>query len=404
MTERQPDLARPDLADLDRAHPDPARPETVASAYGVGGDVAFGAVAPPIYLSSTYTFAGYDAPRAYDYGRAGNPTRDLLAEALARLEGGAGAVVTSSGLAAIDLLISGLPAGAGVLAPHDCYGGTLRLLKARAERGQIALSLVDQGDSAALAAALEQRPALVLVETPSNPLMRVVDIAALAALAKAAGAQVAVDNTFLTPAMQRPLALGADYVIHSTTKYLNGHSDVIGGAVIAADPAKADQLRYWANVVGSTGAPFDAWLTLRGLRTLFVRLDRQQMSAMVIAGHLARHRAVARVHYPGLASHPGHAIAARQQRGFGAMLSFELAGGAQAARRFVEAVGTFTLAESLGGVESLIAHPATMTHADMGEEARAVAGISDALLRLSVGLEAEQDLIAGLDAGLAACA
>ncbi|MBN9504876.1 MAG: cystathionine gamma-synthase [Altererythrobacter sp.] len=399
MTERQPDLA-----DLDRAHPDHARPETVASAYGVGGDVAFGAVAPPIYLSSTYTFAGYDAPRAYDYGRAGNPTRDLLAEALARLEGGAGAVVTSSGLAAIDLLISGLPAGAGVLAPHDCYGGTLRLLKARAERGQIALSLVDQGDSAALAAVLEQRPALVLVETPSNPLMRVVDIAALAALAKAAGAQVAVDNTFLTPAMQRPLALGADYVIHSTTKYLNGHSDVIGGAVIAADPAKADQLRYWANVVGSTGAPFDAWLTLRGLRTLFVRLDRQQMSAMVIAGHLARHRAVARVHYPGLASHPGHAIAARQQRGFGAMLSFELAGGAQAARRFVESVGTFTLAESLGGVESLIAHPATMTHADMGEEARAVAGISDALLRLSVGLEAEQDLIAGLDAGLAACA
>jgi len=399
MTERQPDLA-----DLDRAHPDHARPETVASAYGVGGDVAFGAVAPPIYLSSTYTFAGYDAPRAYDYGRAGNPTRDLLAEALARLEGGAGAVVTSSGLAAIDLLISGLPAGAGVLAPHDCYGGTLRLLKARAERGQIALSLVDQGDSAALAAALEQRPTLVLVETPSNPLMRVVDIAALAAMAKAAGAQVAVDNTFLTPAMQRPLALGADYVIHSTTKYLNGHSDVIGGAVIAADPAKADQLRYWANVVGSTGAPFDAWLTLRGLRTLFVRLDRQQMSAMVIAGHLARHRAVARVHYPGLASHPGHAIAARQQRGFGAMLSFELAGGAQAARRFVEAVGTFTLAESLGGVESLIAHPATMTHADMGEEARAVAGISDALLRLSVGLEAEQDLIAGLDAGLAACA
>jgi cystathionine gamma-synthase len=365
--------------------------------------MAFGAVAPPIYLSSTYTFAGYDSPRIYDYGRAGNPTRDLLAEALARLEGGAGAVITSSGLSAIDLLINGLAAGTLVLAPHDCYGGTLRLLKARAERGQIALRLVDQGDHAALAAALEQRPALVLMETPSNPLMRVVDIAALVTLAKAAGAEVAVDNTFLTPAMQRPIALGADYVIHSTTKYLNGHSDVIGGAVIAADPAKADQLRYWANVVGSTGAPFDAWLTLRGLRTLFARVDRQQMSAMVIAGHLSRHHAVAKVHYPGLASHPGHAIAARQQRGFGAMLSFELAGGADAARRFVEAVGTFTLAESLGGVESLIAHPATMTHADMGEEARAVAGISDALLRLSVGLEAEQDLIAGLDAGLAAC-
>jgi cystathionine gamma-synthase len=379
------------------------QPETIASAHGVAGDMAFGAVAPPIYLSSTYTFAGYDSPRTYDYGRAGNPTRDLLAEALARLEGGAGAVITSSGLSAIDLLINGLAAGALVLAPHECYGGSLRLLKARAERGQIALRLVDQGDQAALAAALEQRPALILVETPSNPLMRVVDIAALATLAKAVGAEVAVDNTFLTPAMQRPIALGADYVIHSTTKYLNGHSDVIGGAVIAADPAKADQLRYWANVVGSTGAPFDAWLTLRGLRTLFVRLDQQQMSAMVIAGHLSRHRAVSKVHYPGLASHPSHAIAARQQRGFGAMLSFELAGGADAVRRFVEAVGTFILAESLGGVESLIAHPATMTHADMGEEARAVAGISDGLLRLSVGLEAQRDLIAGLDAGLAVC-
>jgi cystathionine gamma-synthase len=376
----------------------------VASAYGVASDTAFGAVAPPLYLSSTYTFAGYDEPRTYDYGRAGNPTRDLLAEALARLEGGAGAVVTPSGLSAIDLLVGGLGAGARVLAPHDCYGGTLRLLKAREERGQIALRLVDQGDGAALAAALEEKPALVLVETPSNPLMRVVDIAAISALAKAAGAELAVDNTFLTPAMQRPIALGADYAIHSTTKYLNGHSDVIGGAVIAADPAKAEHLRYWANVVGSVGAPFDAWLTLRGLRTLVARLDRQQISAMVIAGHLARHRAVARVHYPGLASHPGHAIAARQQRGFGAMLSFELAGGADAARAFVGAVGTFTLAESLGGVESLIAHPATMTHADMGEEARAVAGIGEGLLRLSVGLEAEQDLIAGLDAGLAACA
>jgi cystathionine gamma-synthase len=241
------------------------------------------------------------------------------------------------------------------------------------------------------------------METPSNPLMRVVDIAALCTLAKAAGARVAVDNTFLTPAIQQPIALGADYAIHSTTKYLNGHSDVIGGAVIAADPDEADRLRQWANVVGCTGAPFDSWLTLRGLRTLFARLERQQISAMAIAEHLSRHPAVSKVHYPGLASHPSHAIAARQQRGFGAMLSFELAGGADAVRRFVGAVRTFTLAESLGGVESLVAHPATMTHADMGEEARAVAGISDALLRLSVGLEAEQDLIAGLDTGLAAC-
>jgi cystathionine gamma-synthase len=379
------------------------KPRTIAAAHGVASDPAFGAVAPPLYLSSTYEFAGYEKPRAYDYGRSGNPTRDLSADALAKLEGGAGAVITSSGMAAIDLLVGRLRAGDLVLAPHDCYGGTMRLLKARAERGQIALRLVDQGDEVAFAGALEHKPALVLIETPSNPLMRVVDISALAAKAKAAGAEVAVDNTFLSPAIQRPIALGADYAIHSTTKYLNGHSDVIGGAVVAADPVQVERLRHWANVVGSSGAPFDAWLTLRGLRTLFVRLDQQQRSAMAIAIYLERHPAVTRVHYPGLASNPGHAIAARQQSGFGAMLSFELRGGVEAVRRFIGAIRTFTLAESLGGVESLVAHPATMTHADMGAEARAIAGISDGLLRLSVGLEAEQDLIAGLDLGLAAC-
>jgi cystathionine gamma-synthase len=386
----------------DRSNPGP-KPETIAAAHGVAADSAFGAVAPPLYLSSTYEFAGYGQPRTYDYGRSGNPTRDLLGEALAMLEGGAGAVVTSSGMAAIDLLISQLGHRELVLAPHDCYGGTMRLLKARAERGQIALRLVDQGDEAAFDAALEDVPALVLIETPSNPLMRVVDIAALAARAKAAGAAVAVDNTFLSPAVQRPIALGADYAIHSTTKYLNGHSDVIGGAVVAAEPAEVDALRHWANVVGTAGSPFDAWLTLRGLRSLFPRMERQQANAMIVADHLERHAAVAKVHYPGLASHPGHAIAMRQQSGFGAMMSFELAGGIPAVRRFLEAVRIFTLAESLGGVESLVAHPATMTHADMGEEARALAGISDGLLRLSMGLEAQEDLIAGLDQGLAAC-
>jgi len=386
----------------DKSNP-AARPETVAATYGVATDAAFGAVAPPLYLSSTYVFPGYEQPGPYDYGRSGNPTRDLLAETLAALEGGAGAIVTASGMAAIDLLVGRLRPRDLVLAPHDCYGGTMRLLKARAERGQIALRLVDQGDAAAFDAALQDVPTLVLIETPSNPLMRVVDIAALAARAKAAGAAVAVDNTFLSPALQRPIALGADYVIHSTTKYLNGHSDVIGGAVVAADPAEVEQLRAWANIVGSTGAPFDSWLTLRGLRTLFARMAQQQSNAMAIARHLERHPAVARVHYPGLPSHPSHAIAARQQAGFGAMLSFDLAGGVDAVRRFIDAVRLFTLAESLGGVESLVAHPATMTHADMGAEARAVAGIGDGLLRLSVGLEAEADLIAGLDAGLAAC-
>jgi len=380
------------------------RPETIAAAFGVASDPAFGAVAPPLYLSTTYEFAGFEQPRAYDYGRAGNPTRDLLAEAIARLEGGAGAIITSSGMAAIDLLVSRLPAGAQVVAPHDCYGGTIRLLKARAELGQIDLLLVDQADAGAFASALRERPRLVLVETPSNPLMRIVDIQAICAMAHEVQAEVAVDNTFLSPAIQQPLALGADYVIHSTTKYLNGHSDVIGGAVVAADAVQVEALRHWANVVGSTGAPFDAWLTLRGLRTLFPRIERQQINAMIVAQYLERHPAVAMVHYPGLPSHPGHAIANRQQRGFGAMLSFELRDGVAAVQQFIASVGCFILAESLGGVESLVAHPATMTHADMGSEARVIAGISDSLLRLSVGIEAEHDLIAGLELGLNACA
>ncbi len=375
-------------------------PSSVAASFGVAADLPYGAVAPPLYLSSTYAFADYDEPRQYDYGRGGNPTRDLLAEALTKLEGGAGAVITSSGMAAFDLLISRLEPDDLILAPHDCYGGTMRLLKARSGRGHCSVRFVDQTDDKAFAAALEHIPALVLIETPSNPLMRVVDIAALSAMAKAVGAAIAVDNTFLSPAVQRPISLGADYVIHSTTKYLNGHSDVIGGAIVTADPDEAKDLRQWANIVGSAGAPFDSWLTLRGLRTLFARMQVQQNNAMAIATWLERHPAVSKVHYPGLPTHPGHALALRQQTGFGAMLSFELAGGLEAVRRFIANVRFFTLAESLGGVESLVAHPATMTHADMGDEARSVAGISDHLLRLSIGLEAEHDLIAGLDCGL----
>ncbi|NIJ16330.1 cystathionine gamma-synthase [Sphingobium vermicomposti] len=386
----------------DRTDDNP-RPQTVTAAYGVASDSTFGAVAPPLYLSSTYEFAGYDEPRVYDYGRAGNPNRELLSDALSKLERGAGAVITSSGMAALDLLVGRQRPDDLILAPHDCYGGTMRLLKARADLGHCGVRFVDQSNMSAFEAALEEVPALVLVETPSNPLMRVVDIAALSRKARSAGAAVAVDNTFLSPAIQRPIELGADYVIHSTTKYLNGHSDVIGGAIIAADPAQVEQLRHWANVVGSAGAPFDSWLTLRGLRTLFPRMEQQQINAMAVAQFLENHPAVAKVHYPGLPTHPSHAIASRQQRGFGAMLSFELHGGALSVRRFLSAVRFFTLAESLGGVESLVAHPATMTHADMGEDARATAGITDSLLRLSVGLEAERDLLAGLDEGLAAC-
>jgi len=382
--------------------PDETRPETIAAGHGIGEDTAFGAVAPPIYLSSTYAFPGFERPGAHEYSRTSNPSRDLLAGALARLEGGAGAVVTASGMAAVDLVLSLVRPGDLVLAPHDCYGGTYRLLAQRAERGHLDLAFVDQADPAALDAALARRPKLVLVETPSNPLMRVSDIRAIALRAHAAGARVAVDNTFLSPALQRPIALGADFVLHSTTKFINGHSDVVGGAVIAADPAAAEELAAWANIAGTAGAPFDAYLTLRGLRTLFPRVERQSANAAAVASFLADHPAVAAVHYPGLATHPSHALAASQQQGFGAMLSFELAGGTGAVRRFVEAVGVFTLAESLGGIESLVAHPATMTHAGMGAEARRAAGISDSLLRLSVGLEAEADLLADLARALAA--
>lgn len=378
------------------------QPETIAVSHGVGSDTAHGAVTPPIYLSSTYTFAGFDEPRMFDYGRAGNPTRTMLAEALARLEGGAGAVVTSSGMAAIDLLLGQLDPDDLMVAPHDCYGGTRRLILARSAKRHFRAVFVDQSDASAMDEALAARPVLVMVETPSNPLMRINDIRSIAERAHATGARLAVDNTFLSPALQRPLALGADYALHSTTKYLNGHSDVIGGAVISADPEQAARLQSWANIVGVTGSPHDAWLTLRGLRTLFPRIERQQRSAIRLAQHLSGHPKVCAVHYPGLDTHPGHALAAAQQTGPGAMLSFELAGGIGAVRRFVGAIATFTLAESLGGVESLVAHPASMTHADMGEDARRIAGIGDALIRLSIGLEHEDDLLAGLDRGLAA--
>lgn len=377
-------------------------PETIAASNGIGSDPSFGAVTPPLYLTSTYTFAGYEQARAYDYTRSGNPTRSLLADTLAQLEEGTGAVVTASGMAAVDLILSTLGSDDLVVAPHDCYGGTYRLIAARAAKRQFKVAFVDQSDDAALSKAIEAGPALVLVETPSNPLMRVVDIRAVAARAKAVGAKLAVDNTFLSPALQRPLALGADFVIHSTTKYLNGHSDVVGGAVIAANSDDVATLSDWANTAGIAGAPFDAYLTLRGLRTLFPRIARQGQTAGTIAAYLNDHPKVTITHYPGLSSHPGHTVAKAQQSGFGAMLSFELAGTIDDVRRFVEAVEGFTLAESLGGVESLIAHPTTMTHASMGAEARRTAGISDQLLRLSVGLEDERDLIAGLERGFAA--
>lgn len=385
---------------MPKTRPRAESPQTIAVANGIADDPAFGAINPPIVLSSNFAFREFEASQPYEYSRMSNPTRDVLADTIARLEGGAGAIVTASGMAAIDLVLGQLRSGDRVIAPHDCYGGTYRLLDGRRAKGHIDVAFVDQGDEGALRAALEKPAALVLVETPSNPLMRVRDVRAIAGLAKAAGARVAVDNTFLSPALQRPIGLGADFVVHSTTKYLNGHSDVIGGAVIAARQEDVEPLGTWANITGVTGAPFDAYLTLRGIRTLFARIERQQASAAAIAAFLESHPAVAAVHYPGLAAHPDHAIAKAQQSGFGAMLSFELKGGLDAVRAFVRAIEVFTLAESLGGTESLIAHPATMTHVGMGAEARLRAGIGDNLLRMSVGLEAEADLIADLEHSL----
>jgi cystathionine gamma-synthase len=377
----------------------PNHDESIACSVGIDDDPAQGAVVPPLYLSANYSFSGYGEKRQFDYSRSGNPTRALLGDALAQLERGAGAVVTSSGMAAIDLVLSLLPRDALVVAPHDCYGGTWRLFDARARKGAIEIAFVDQNDSAALDEVLARKPALLWIETPSNPLMRIVDIASLAERARRAGAQVAVDNTFLSPVLQKPVSLGADFVVHSTTKYLNGHSDVVGGAVVAARQADAEQLAWWANCTGVTGSPFDAWLTLRGLRTLGVRLAQQQASAAQIAQWLVAQPQIAKVHYPGLETHPGHGLACRQQSGFGAMLSFELKNGDP--RALVAELRCFTLAESLGGIESLLAHPSSMTHAGMTPEARAKAGVGDALFRLSVGLEHVEDLIADLEAALA---
>lgn len=363
---------------------------------GVGQDPSHGAVMPPLYLSANYTFADLGEKRSYDYSRSGNPTRDVLAEALSGLEGGAGAVVTATGMAAVDLALSVLKPGETVVVSKDCYGGTHRLLEARKARGAFEVVYADLSNEAEAASALAAGPKLVYIETPTNPLMRIVDLDAVCTRAKSAGALVAVDNTFLSPVRQKPIAFGADLVVHSTTKYINGHSDVVGGAVVAATPALYEQLAWWANCTGVTGSPFDSYQTLRGLRTLQVRLAQQEASAGRIADFLSAAPEVAAVHYPGLTSHPGHAIAARQQSGFGAMLSFELAGGLPAVRAFVRTLPIFSLAESLGGIESLVCHPVTMSHAAMTPDARRAAGIGDGLLRLSIGLEDTDDLVAAL--------
>jgi len=367
---------------------------------GLECDDATGAVVPPIHLTSTFAFKCFGEKRAYDYTRSGNPTRDLLGSAIAELEGGVGGVITATGMAAITLVGYLIPAGGRIVAPHDCYGGTYRLFEAWRKRGERQVEFINFGDEAAVRAALSKPANLLWIETPSNPLLRITDIEKVTALGKAAGAITVVDNTFLSPAWQLPLSLGADLVLHSTTKYLNGHSDVVGGAVVAKDKALHEQLVWWANCLGVTGAPFDSFMTLRGLRTLHARLDHHGRNSQALAQWLQQQPNVKKVYYPGLPSHPGHEIARRQQKGYGAIVTLELEGGHDAVREFVCDLQCFSLAESLGGVESLVAHPATMTHAAMDPVARQKAGLADGLIRLSVGIEALEDLQRDLAAGL----
>ncbi|MEZ5893740.1 MAG: cystathionine gamma-synthase [Parvularculaceae bacterium] len=375
------------------------RPETLVANAGVAADAAYNSVSPPIHLSANYAWSDPLEKPQYDYARSGNPTRAQLEQALAALEGGARGVVVASGMAAIDLVLNLVNPGERVVAPHDCYGGTHRLLTARAKRGHFILDYANQTDPASLAEAFAKKPKLVLIETPSNPLLRITDIAAVVVQAKACGAITVADNTFLSPALQRPLELGCDIVLHSTTKFINGHSDVVGGAVIARDKTLGDELAWWANCTGVTGAPFDSFLTLRGIRTLFPRIERQQATAGDVVSRLAADPRVANIFYPGLESHPGHEIAKRQQSGFGSMFSVEFAEGVDVIE-LLRGINLFTIAESLGGFESLICTPATMTHAAMTPEARAIAGISNRLVRFSIGLEHADDLVRDIEQAL----
>lgn len=381
------------------------KPATIAVRTGIESDSQYHAVVPPIYLSTNYGFPAFGEVPQYDYTRSGNPNRGLLEKALYELELGKGAVVTNCGTSALNLWVSAfLGPDDLIVAPHDCYGGTYRLFNTRANKGDFKVQFVDQSDQQALDAAIAKKPKLILLETPSNPLVRVVDIAAVCEKAKQVGALVAVDNTFLTPVYQKPLELGADFVIHSTTKYINGHSDVIGGVVITKSGEHAEELAWWGNCIGATGTPFDSYMTLRGIRTLGARMRVHEESSQQVLAYLQTQSLVAKIYHPSLPEHPGHDIAKKQQSGFGSMLSFEFAGSFEQLKVFVKELDLFSLAESLGGVESLICHPASMTHRAMGEEALAEAGVSQQLLRLSVGLEDAQDLIADLEQAFAKAA
>jgi cystathionine gamma-lyase len=376
--------------------------ETRAIHVGQEPDPATGAVIVPIYQTSTYAQSEVGVHKGYDYSRTANPTRAALEACLASLDNGRFGMAFASGMAAEDTLLHLFESGDHVIACDDVYGGTFRLFRRVLERAGLRFSFVDATDIGNVEAAIDERTRLVWIESPTNPLLKLIDIASVAELARAKNILVAVDNTFASPYCQRPLDLGADVVHYSTTKYLGGHSDVVGGALVTSDEQLAERLRFLQNAVGGVPGAFDSWLVLRGVKTLALRMRQHSANAMEVGCWLEKHRRVKRVYYPGLESHPQHALARRQMVGsFGGMLSFEVDGGVFSAREVARRTRLFTLAESLGGVESLIELPALMTHASLPADRRADIGIDDGLIRLSVGIEDAEDLIADLDQALA---
>jgi len=376
--------------------------ETLAIHAGQAPDPTTGAIMTPVYLTSTYVQDGPGVHKGYEYSRTQNPTRHALQDCLAALEGARHGLAFASGLAATDAILHLLEAGDHVLYSDDVYGGTFRIFDKVFRRHGLSFDPVEMSDARNVARALRKETRLVWIESPTNPMLKLVDLAEVARIARAHGARTVVDNTFATPFFQRPLALGIDVVAHSTTKYLNGHSDVVGGAVLTSDEALFERLKFVQNAVGGVPSPMDAFLVLRGLKTLHVRMARHAENALALARFLEGHPQVERVTYPGLPSHPQHALAKRQMSGFGGMLTFVLRGGLPAATAFLRAVRIFACAESLGGVESLIEHPAIMTHASVPPEARARLGIADGLIRVSAGIEHVADLVDDLEAGFAA--
>ncbi len=386
---------------MSAADKDTWRPETRAVHEGVYLDSQWNSVTTPIYPSSTFYFDGLDTPPKYDYTRSGNPTRQALIDNLVAMEGGAGGIATSSGMSAIATVLMLLSAGDHVIAGHEIYGGSHRLFSQLLPRLGLEFSFVDLCDAEALRGAFRPETKLVWLETPTNPLLNIVDIAAVVEAARAHEALTAIDNTFLTPLLQRPLPFGVDVSVHATTKYLNGHSDVVGGAAIARTPELAERLGWLANCLGTSCSPFDAWLVLRGVKTLPARLQSHERNARALAGFLQGRPEVTRVLYPALPEHPGHELAARQQEGFGGMLSFEVDPGKVDLDRFFRALKLFHLSVSLGGVESLIEQPWSMSHLAMPAQAKHAAGITEGLVRVSAGIEHPDDLCTDLGTALA---